>query len=94
MTVIKLVPRTASRARSCSLQQNALDEISLKLALAQEACGAVRELLQAMMELAELLEHMADHPTPAAVSRIDLASMSVQTKLVALSLLHKELKAV
>ena len=94
MTVVKFVPRADSPGQWVSLQRNALDEISLKLALAQEACGAVRELMQTMMELAELLEHVADHPTPAAVSELDLASMSVQTKLVALSLLHKELKAV
>jgi hypothetical protein len=73
-----------------SLQRNALDEISHKLALARKPCSAVCELLQATTELAELIEHVADHPTPAAASRIDLASMSVQTKLVALSVFYKE----
>jgi hypothetical protein len=89
MNVIKFLPRDDCPDHWVSLQRNALEEISRKLGVAQTACRVVCELLQAIMELAELLEHMADHPT--RVARIDLASASVQTKLIALSLLHKEL---
>jgi hypothetical protein len=65
-----------------SLQRNALEAVSRKLGVAQKACPAVCELLEAMMELAEMLEHMAGHPTHVAASRIDLARVSVQRKLM------------
>jgi hypothetical protein len=45
-----------------------------------------------MMELAEVLNHVADYPTHVAASRIELARVSVQRKLIALSVLHKELR--
>lgn len=91
MNVVKFSPRTDGPHRGVSLQRNALEEIGRKLGVAQKACRAVCELLQAMTELAELLDHMADHPTHIAASQIDLVSMSVQSKLIALGLLHKEL---
>jgi hypothetical protein len=89
MSIIEFGPRKP--ADTVSLQQKALDEISQKLVVAQKACGGVCELLEAMTELAELVEHLADHPAPAMASRVNLASMRVERKLAALSLLHGQL---
>jgi hypothetical protein len=91
MNVVKFSPHGDCPDQWISLQRHALEEVSRKLGVAQKACRAVCELLQTMMELAEMLEHMADHPTHVAASRIDLARVSVQRKLIALSVLHKEL---
>jgi hypothetical protein len=92
MNVVKFSPRSDCPDHWVSLQRNALEEVSRKLGVAQKACRGVCELLQGMMELAEMLEHMADYPTHVAASRIELARVSVQRKLIALSLLHTELR--
>lgn len=92
MTVVRFLPKTDAIAKR-GLQRNVLDEVSHRLALAQKACRTVCELLQAMTELAELIRNLEDHRTPALAKCIDLARRNVETKLVALSLLHTELQA-
>jgi hypothetical protein len=92
MTVVMFLPKAHPIAKR-GLQRNVLDEVGHRLALAQKACWTVCELLQAMTELAELIRDLEDHRTPALATSIDLARRNVDTKLVALSLLHKELQA-
>lgn len=92
MTVVRFLPKADATARR-GLQRNVLAEVSHRLALAQKACRTVCELLQAMTELAELIRNVEDCLTPALAKSIDLARRNVETKLVALGLLHEELQA-
>lgn len=92
MTVVRFLPKADAAARR-GLQRNVLAEVSHRLALAQRACRTVCELLQAMTELAELIRDVEDRLTPALAKSIDLARRNVDTKLVALGLLHEELQA-
>jgi hypothetical protein len=71
-----------------------LDEIGQKLAVAQRACRAVCELVEAMSELAELVEQLRDHPVPAVAVRVNSATTRVERKLAAVSVLHAELNQV
>lgn len=91
MTVVRFLAKDAAFAQR-GMQRSVLDELSHKLVLAQEACRAVCDLLRAMMELAELIGNVEDHLTLALAKSVDLASRRVEAKLVALSLLHKELE--
>jgi hypothetical protein len=94
MNIIEFAPRPEKGEDSVSLQRRALDEISHKLALAQKACRAVCELLEVMTELAELVEHLGNHPAPAVAVAVNSASIRIERKLAALSLLHTQLKMV
>lgn len=94
MNIVEFAPRSDRGEDTVSLQRKALDEISQKLAVAQRACRAVCELLEVMTELAELMEHLGDHPAPAVAAKVNSMRMSVRRKLAALSLFHAQLKPI